>query len=522
MADLTLADLTSQANGAFALSEDQKRRIAWQQLMALGFGIAGSRDWTGIGRAGLNAMQMGASEEERLQRDKMQAMQVQAAALQNANALRQYNQQGQLNDAWQRSQIPGQPAQPGMPEMGPPDAQGGMQMAVPPKPAQLPGVDFQRVLAEGGPLAAQYAQQAEAQRLKSVRAGAPLMSSPGMPPPGLPAPAGAMPAPGGMQGGPVAPPSTVAPAVPPIGQMQPPTKGAMLMSAINYKFKLADYLARNDDMQGAQAAESSAIELVKSIPGVKEARYEIKPGETQAQLAVLRDDGGPLEWTGVYAHPEIAKTHGDVMAEKNLKVSQGQLGVAQQNAAETVKQHTWERGKGQIITGPNGEVFSVNPTTNVGGPVMDSTGKPLSKGEKPLTESQGNATAFGMRSATANSIFNQIEDSGAPVGGLQSLAAKHGVGNYVAPEWAQQAQQAKMNFMTANLRKESGASISPSEFETQDKTYFPQPGDHPAVIKQKRQARDLAIQALSVQAGQGRSNIEQARKTTSGWKVERE
>jgi hypothetical protein len=33
----------------------------------------------------------------------------------------------------------------------------------------------------------------------------------------------------------------------------------------------------------------------------------------------------------------------------------------------------------------------------------------------------------------------------------------------------------KMDFITAVLRKESGAAISPSEFSGQDKIFFPQP-----------------------------------------------
>jgi hypothetical protein len=76
-----------------------------------------------------------------------------------------------------------------------------------------------------------------------------------------------------------------------MGQMQPPSQGAMLMSAINYKFKLADYLARNDDMQGAQAAEASAIELVKSIPGVESTTVRKNPKTGRAGLLMTMKDG---------------------------------------------------------------------------------------------------------------------------------------------------------------------------------------------------------------------------------------
>lgn len=122
-------------------------------------------------------------------------------------------------------------------------------------------------------------------------------------------------------------------------------------------------------------------------------------------------------------------------------------------------------------------------------------------GEKPLTETQGNAAAFGMRAAAANDIIKDLEGHGAPLGSVQSFLAKSRVTNAAAPEWAQKAEQAKLNFMSATLRKESGAVISPTEYETEDRKYFPQPGDSRAVIEQKRAARELAIDAMRVQAG---------------------
>ena len=65
----------------------------------------------------------------------------------------------------------------------------------------------------------------------------------------------------------------------------------------------------------------------------------------------------------------------------------------------------------------------------------------------------------------------------------------------------QKTLQARVNFITAVLRKESGAAISPSEFETAEKNYFPAPGESAAVLKQKQNARQTAIKAMKVQAG---------------------
>lgn len=80
------------------------------------------------------------------------------------------------------------------------------------------------------------------------------------------------------------------------------------------------------------------------------------------------------------------------------------------------------------------------------------------------------------------------------------------IGNQYMPSWMksdkmQQIEQAQRNFVTAVLRQESGAAISASEFETEQKKYFPQPGDSQAVIEQKRKSRQTAIGNMMMNAG---------------------
>jgi len=150
---------------------------------------------------------------------------------------------------------------------------------------------------------------------------------------------------------------------------------------------------------------------------------------------------------------------------------------------------------------------------------------------KPLTESQGNATAYGMRMAEANKILTDLEKKGVTNTGVLRSAIGGTVGltpfigdklqeatnalinplpTFLGGPSAQQQQvdQARRNFITAVLRKESGAAIGASEFANEEKKYFPQTGDTDAVIKQKQDARELAIKAMGIQAGpQGARNI---------------
>jgi hypothetical protein len=65
----------------------------------------------------------------------------------------------------------------------------------------------------------------------------------------------------------------------------------------------------------------------------------------------------------------------------------------------------------------------------------------------------------------------------------------------------QKADQAVENFIAASLRQESGAAISPMEFDRQYKIFYPAPGDSPEVIAQKAAARRQAIEDFKLAAG---------------------
>lgn len=59
----------------------------------------------------------------------------------------------------------------------------------------------------------------------------------------------------------------------------------------------------------------------------------------------------------------------------------------------------------------------------------------------------------------------------------------------------------KKNFITAVLRKQSGASIAPSEFAGEEMKYFPQPWDTKEVVIAKQNARNAEIKAMLATAG---------------------
>jgi hypothetical protein len=60
----------------------------------------------------------------------------------------------------------------------------------------------------------------------------------------------------------------------------------------------------------------------------------------------------------------------------------------------------------------------------------------------------------------------------------------------------QQLEQAQLQFVNSVLRAESGATITSDEIEKAKRQYFPQVGDSPEVVEQKRQARQTAVDEM--------------------------
>ena len=259
------------------------------------------------------------------------------------------------------------------------------------------------------------------------------------------------------------------------------------------------------------------------------------------------------------------QTFADITAAKQATTSAGQLNLAQQKFA-------WEKANPgfELKETESGDIVGVNKRTLQAFPVMlggtapaapmagagmpgarmpaattvpaipgmtsvldqqvpaaaPVAGTPLRGKGTALTESQGNATAYGMRMKEANAILEPLENAGKTNTGLikgvvsgavglvpfigdkledasgSIFNALPGVLGGLSPE-QQKVAQARINFITAILRKESGAAIGASEFATAEKNYFPKPGDDAAAIAQKQAARKTAIKAMEIQAGPG-------------------
>lgn len=127
------------------------------------------------------------------------------------------------------------------------------------------------------------------------------------------------------------------------------------------------------------------------------------------------------------------------------------------------------------------------------------------KPDKPLTEFQGKAALFGSRAAAASDLIDKLGTGEAGTAKTlqywQDVPLAGRVVNAMTNPNAQSLAQAQRDFVNSVLRLESGATISPSEFQNAIQQYFPQPGDSPQVVEQKRQNREIAISGLGKLAG---------------------
>lgn len=218
-------------------------------------------------------------------------------------------------------------------------------------------------------------------------------------------------------------------------------------------------------------------------------------------------------------------------------------------------------GAGKTITGPNGEIIFLTPRGVFGSPAGGGTPQPLNAPQAPqgapidlfgdgggaapadappvappapvaapspqgqppqgaqnngvipitapkaATNEQLNAAGFADRMHRAGGLLDKYEQQGLNAtdqfltgSSLIPGVIGNGIVGKTNPDY-QLFDQARRDFINAQLRRESGAVIGPDEFNNANKQYFPQPGDGPKVIEQKREARKMAIESMGRSAG---------------------
>lgn len=160
---------------------------------------------------------------------------------------------------------------------------------------------------------------------------------------------------------------------------------------------------------------------------------------------------------------------------------------------------------GKTITDPQTGAhffFSAGQLLGVEGASGSGPGGTQLTGGRPPTQDQSGAAGFAVRMSSQLPILEQFTEAGTSVG--QYLAGHLPVpllGNFITSPEYQQFDTAARNFVNAQLRRESGATITDPEFINAYKTYIPEPGDDPARIAQKAAARQEALENMARAAG---------------------
>lgn len=210
--------------------------------------------------------------------------------------------------------------------------------------------------------------------------------------------------------------------------------------------------------------------------------------------------------------------------EARLKIEKGNLDIALKRLK--LSQDEFQRGQYDRVETADGFAYVPKVPGMPIIPITSATGEQLA-GKGSATEDQAKAAGFALRMNEATKLFNNpvldpntkqplvingkqvtLEEAfGSPsrtqaiLRNIPSAGITTGVANLIESSGRQQYRQAQENWVTANLRAESGAAIGVDEMEKEIKKYFPQVDDKPAVIKQKADARKSAELAMEVRGG---------------------
>lgn len=137
---------------------------------------------------------------------------------------------------------------------------------------------------------------------------------------------------------------------------------------------------------------------------------------------------------------------------------------------------------------------------------ISAEAKAANKTEKEPNKEQFEAGGFSKRMEQAEAIFDGLEKGGfdrtSKGSGFQSILPSS-----MQSADVQQQEQAERNFVNSVLRRESGAAISPSEFDSAAKQYFPRAGDTPEVAANKKANRQQAIASIKAASGNAYNKI---------------
>jgi len=269
----------------------------------------------------------------------------------------------------------------------------------------------------------------------------------------------------------------------------------------NEPYTLAEGAGRYQPMPGGQPAKL----IAGGVPKTPFAPIDVSKFTSASVQAAMNPDG-TIDRTKLVAIPERAT--GDLAvynlyAEQTRAAGKVPIGIDQfiinqkiagrtpATPAQPRERFVYDADRGGVVNLDTGAFTQAT-----------QDGKPISPKNKPLTESQAKAAVFEsqMRGATEelalipgydpNKAFSQAETG---------LAG--GRGNMLVSENSQRAKQAQSQWAESFLRFKTGAASTPAEVSSNVATFFPQIGDKPETIAQKKRMRERAENDIAFASG---------------------
>lgn len=283
-----------------------------------------------------------------------------------------------------------------------------------------------------------------------------------------------------------------------------------------YELALSDYDFQRallvDDIQAQREILLKKWEVENSV---NEKNYDL---QTKLQISQYEDQKSQAqqEKTNIQSLASELASSGADQSTVNAILNAGNLNSAISIASGWYQSNTdgqyvlKEDGKGNLVQiqvdpktgeflGQKTVISGFNPQSSGGGTGSGTSGQILSSVTgKPLTEGERLSQGYATRATASDAIITELGSkfTGASAYGQKALP------NLLKSSEYQQYEQAQRDFVNAVLRRESGAAIAESEFESARQQYFPQPGDSPEVVAQKTVNRQNTINSLRLAGGQ--------------------
>lgn len=117
------------------------------------------------------------------------------------------------------------------------------------------------------------------------------------------------------------------------------------------------------------------------------------------------------------------------------------------------------------------------------------------KADAPKLDAEARkAVGFADRMDNAEAELSKVMENFDPSGSFQGLASV--MPNIAKSEERQMYEALALDWITANLRRESGAAIGEKEYENDLKKYFPAAGDSAETVKLKESLRQQAVKSI--------------------------